>query len=163
MSRDVRIAQESDYNDIWELTMQLWEAELKLDQIIDLSFLVGGKGKREVEEVISDSLCLVLDGPDGVIGFANGRPLNCEKYLASEIQLERIVVDKRHRGKGYGKLLLNALEGLCQIYGYSFIRLDVLSKNTSAIELYEKHDYIPYSATYRKPLSSSLEVEMNER
>jgi len=62
--------------------------------------------------------------------------------------LHALAINPSLQGQGYGQKVLN----MCQIYGldrgYHYMRLDVFSKNQSAIHLYEKNGFIKAGEVY---------------
>ena len=52
------------------------------------------------------------------------------------------LVYSNHRGKGYGKNILNELEVVVREQGIKYILLHVFDKNTTARELYKKVGYV---------------------
>lgn len=54
-----------------------------------------------------------------------------------------VIVTENSRNKGFGTALMNAAKQWAQDRNCTFINLDVLSKNTGAIKLYEKLGFTP--------------------
>lgn len=62
-----------------------------------------------------------------------------------EVYLWDIVIDQQHRGCGYGRAVMLALENEVRCLGLSTISLNVFRHNLAAKELYEKLAYKPIS------------------
>ncbi len=62
----------------------------------------------------------------------------CGRYIFETAEIDRIVVDKKFRGKGIAKSLINEFENLAKAKGVFEILLEVRASNIPAISLYEK-------------------------
>jgi ribosomal protein S18 acetylase RimI-like enzyme len=67
-----------------------------------------------------------------------------------------IEINAEHRGKGYGRALLQAAEAQATQYGAADIGLHVFGSNTVARNLYESSGYEVTSLVMRKPLSDDV-------
>lgn len=65
-----------------------------------------------------------------------------------------IAIDEEHRGKGYGRALLNGLEQVAREHGLDSIALNVSAGNDYARRLYERAGYKPTSIHMSKPLDT---------
>jgi ribosomal protein S18 acetylase RimI-like enzyme len=63
-----------------------------------------------------------------------------------------IGIDEQHRGKGYGKAAMQALEAAVKPKGADHIDLNVFGDNTNAIHLYEELGYRATAMNMRKEL-----------
>jgi ribosomal protein S18 acetylase RimI-like enzyme len=63
-----------------------------------------------------------------------------------------IGIDEQHRGKGYGKATMLALEATVRLHGVDHIDLNVVGDNTTAIRLYEGLGYRQTAIGMRKAL-----------
>jgi ribosomal protein S18 acetylase RimI-like enzyme len=63
-----------------------------------------------------------------------------------------IAIDEEHRGKGYGRALLNGLEQVARDRGLDTIALNVFAGNEYARRLYERAGYEPTSIHMSKRL-----------
>jgi ribosomal protein S18 acetylase RimI-like enzyme len=68
--------------------------------------------------------------------------------------IEHVVVDKKHRGKGYGVQLLEFAEERAQDEGCDLIELDVDDDNIQVTELYLKSGYEKSGSYYYKKIAS---------
>jgi|SRR5581483_9964820 len=90
----------------------------------------------EVEEVGPVGYAwLALEGPD-----------------VSSAWIHDIAIDEEHRGKGYGRALLNGLEQVARERGLESIALNVFAGNDYARRLYERAGYEPTSIHMSKRL-----------
>lgn len=60
-------------------------------------------------------------------------------------QVKALIVDKKYQGQGYGKYLMNFIEGLIREKGY---KKAILQGRVSAQGLYEKLGYVPTSEVF---------------
>jgi ribosomal protein S18 acetylase RimI-like enzyme len=63
-----------------------------------------------------------------------------------------IAIDEEHRGKGYGRALLNGLEQVAREHGMESIGLNVFAGNDYARRLYERAGFEPTSIHMSKRL-----------
>lgn len=75
------------------------------------------------------------------------------------IYIEHVVVDKKYRGKGYGKELIKFAETSAIEEGCALIQLDTDTENVEAAKLYEKSGYIRTGGYYEKDLDKEIEGE----
>lgn len=71
---------------------------------------------------------------------------------ASSAWIYDIAIDEEHRGKGYGRALLNGLEQVAREHGLESIALNVFAGNDYARRLYERAGYKPTSIHMSKRL-----------
>jgi ribosomal protein S18 acetylase RimI-like enzyme len=64
-----------------------------------------------------------------------------------------IAIDEEHRGKGYGRALLNGLEQVAREHNLESIALNVFAGNDYARRLYERAGYKPTSIHMCKRLN----------
>ena len=64
-----------------------------------------------------------------------------------------LVVDLNQRGKGIGKALLNEVKNWAKIRKLEYVELSVLTQNKTAMELYEKMEFMECSRVMRMNLS----------
>lgn len=95
-------------------------------------FLTAAYSEERLEKRLGDSLFIVAEADDEVIGFANfinGREL----YLAA------IYVMPDHQRNSVGEALLNA--GIAQFEDYTELFVEVASDNEGAGHFYNKHSF----------------------
>lgn len=86
--------------------------------------------------------------PPGVflVGYVNGRPVacgGCRLCEASTVEIKRMYVRPAHRGSGYGRHLLRALEGAARTAGAHRIILETGARNIEALALYTRAGFQP--------------------
>lgn len=92
--------------------------------------------------------------PDGAtIGRVWVR-LSHPQGLSDCAYLYDIEVDEEHRGAGYGRALLAAVEETVREHGVGRLELNVFGGNARAIRLYERAGYVTVSQQMRKNLRS---------
>jgi ribosomal protein S18 acetylase RimI-like enzyme len=91
---------------------------------------------------------IVTDGGDivGALWFA------ADEQIAGTAFIWDIVIDPAHRGRGYGRAAMEALEPLAQSLGYHAIRLHVVGDNAVARGLYRSVGYAETDVTMLKRL-----------
>ncbi|MBU3128335.1 GNAT family N-acetyltransferase [Clostridium tagluense] len=73
-----------------------------------------------------------------IIGFAMYGYFHCEK----RVWLDRLMIDKNHQGKGYGKFALKLLiNHIISEYKCDEIYLSILKDNVNAQRLYEEFNF----------------------
>jgi RimJ/RimL family protein N-acetyltransferase len=111
----------------------------------------------DVSEFIKndDSVLYVVELNHEIVasGYAKIKP--DRHYLKHEKQgyLGFMFVPVTHRGKGYNKLIINALTDWCKKQGVFEIRIDVYDVNNSAIKAYEKAGFKKHLITMRMNLN----------
>jgi ribosomal protein S18 acetylase RimI-like enzyme len=85
----------------------------------------------------------------GPVGYA-WLALKCPEAAIAWIY--DIAIDEEHRGKGYGRALLNGLEEVAREHGLESIALNVFAGNDYARRLYERAGYKPTSIHMSKRL-----------
>jgi ribosomal protein S18 acetylase RimI-like enzyme len=87
---------------------------------------------------------------DGLVGYAW---LALNPPEVSSALIYDIAIDEEHRGKGYGRALLNGLEQVAREHSLDSIALNVFAGNDYALRLYERAGYKPTSIHMAKRLS----------
>ena len=130
-------------------------SELYREQFREMSKLIpdfikeGDKSVEFLEKTISDDVSdiLVYENDGTVVGFillqAKERPDFDFMLPGKYCYIMDIIVTEAHRKKGFGTALMNSAKDWAKEQNCSFINLDVLTKNTNAISLYEKLGFIP--------------------
>ena len=151
----VRIATLEDVPILLEFEQGLIKAERPMDPTIK----DGKISYYDVSEFIKndDSELYVVELNNQIVasGYAKIKP--DRHYLKHAMQgyLGFMFVPEEHRGKGYNKLIMNALIGWCRERGIHEIRLDVYDVNHSAIKAYEKVGFEKHLITMRMNLNDS--------
>lgn len=88
----------------------------------------------------------VRDGVAYLAGFVAGRPVGCGAVqpLGDGVgEIKRMYVRPAHRGRGYARLILAALEELAVERGYHTLRLETGRRLAAAVGLYQGAGYHP--------------------
>lgn len=96
---------------------------------------------------------LVLREDTGIVGYCIFR------ILAGEGELFRIGVAKEHRGRGYGKKLMDAMVAYSKASGVAAISLEVREGNEPALNLYKSFGFKPEAVRkgyYRDPEEDAI-------
>lgn len=78
-----------------------------------------------------------------VVGFGYWRR-HARPTHAPHADLERVVVDVRHRGRGVGRRLVRALVESARAAGIEVVTLDVRGDNRGAVRLYQREGFTTY-------------------
>ena len=130
---------------------------IKAERPMDPTIKDGKISYYDVSEFIKndDSTLYVVEVDNKIVasGYAKIKP--DRPYLKHERQgyLGFMFVPEEHRGKGYNKLIVNALIEWCKERGVFEIRLDVYNVNYPAIRAYEKAGFEKHLITMRMNLN----------
>ncbi len=97
---------------------------------------------------------LPTDASTFVVARRDGRLLGCGALKASAgeaVEIKRMWVAPDARGRGIGRLLLDALEARATAAGYRRARLDSNGALSEAIALYAGRGYVPVPAFNDEP------------
>lgn len=130
MKFNIRDVKQEDLPSVLELIQELADFEKASDEV-----------KITIEELSNDFEnnlfnCLVADGESEIVGIA----LFYNRYSTwkgKTIHLEDLIVTQRHRGKGVGKSLLDAIVAKAKSEKLRRVEWNVLDWNTPAIEFYK--------------------------
>ncbi|MEJ0056452.1 MAG: GNAT family N-acetyltransferase [Bacteroidota bacterium] len=94
-----------------------------------------------------------------IVAYRDGIPAGCgsiKKYDKDSMEVKRMFVEERYRGKGIAGQVLNALEKWAKELNYSSCILETGDKSPEAIALYKKSGYqvIPNYGQYANVESS---------
>lgn len=109
----------------------------------------GDQSVEFLEKTISndESDILVYENDGAVVGFilfqAKERPDFDFMLPGKYCYIMDIIITENQRKKGFGTALMNSAKDWAKEQNCSFINLDVLTKNSNAISLYEKLGFIP--------------------
>ena len=90
----------------------------------------------------TDGMFIVMADADGVgpVGYAW---LELRGADVASARIYDLAIDEEHRGKGYGRALLNGLEQVARDQGLESITLNVAAGNDYARQIYERAGYQP--------------------
>lgn len=91
---------------------------------------------------------VIFEPPAGafLVGRVEGEALACggiSRYDDATAEVRRMYVMPRARGRGYSRLVLDALEAEARALGYSLVRLETGNLQAAAIGLYVSAGYGP--------------------
>ncbi|MFC4045912.1 GNAT family N-acetyltransferase [Dactylosporangium siamense] len=114
---------------------------------------------RPVIEQVTDrsprSMLLVALDPDGVVlGFAAVEPMPAD---GSTADVRYLAVHPGSWGSGVGRQLMLALPAHLAVAGFTHGELDVYLDNPRAVDLYERHGWLPSGDPTPHPRSGRLE------
>jgi len=104
-----------------------------------------------------------------VVLYADGKPVACgcfKAFKGTAVEIKRMFVAKDHRGKGYARLILKALEQWAMEAGYTDTVLETSIHFRTARQLYESSGYfvIPNYPPYEKlPESVCLKKNLTQK
>ncbi|RYG28267.1 MAG: GNAT family N-acetyltransferase [Chitinophagaceae bacterium] len=150
MNPTIRPARKEDCERMMELIRELADYEKAPDEVTVTMehFIESGFGKDPVW------YAWVVEESGVVVGFALYY-IRYSTWKGQRMYLEDILVTESHRGKGFGKLLLDKLIAICKEKGYSGMMWQVLDWNEPAIHFYEKFPGTTFSSEW---VNVSLEV-----
>jgi GNAT superfamily N-acetyltransferase len=119
-----------------------------LDERVQAEYVVRYGGPDQTEMDASE-----FDPPAGVflVGWADGVAVACGGFRAHgtdgaeavDAEVKRMFVPPEHRGNGYARLLLTALEDAARAAGYPRLILETGGAQPEAIALYASSGYVP--------------------
>ena len=125
-------------------------------EIIDLERSVATAAhwtREQYESRLKDGCFLVAEAEGRVSAFV------CSCVLASEWQIENIIVGERFRRRGLASALLSALIETAERNGSSALHLEVRESNLAARQLYMKQGFLPVGTRpnyYRDPPEDAI-------
>jgi GNAT superfamily N-acetyltransferase len=89
-----------------------------------------------------------FDPPEGLflVAYAGRTPVGCggfRRYDEQTAEIKRMFVHRRHRGRGLGGRILNALETAAARSGAGHVLLETGARNLAACALYTRFGYQP--------------------
>lgn len=152
----VRKATLEDVPVLLEFEQGLIKAERPMDETIK----DGKISYYDVSEFIknddSELYVVELNGEIVASGYAKIKPDRHYLKHAKQGYLGFMFVPETHRGKGYNKLIIDALKAWCRERQVFEIRLDVYDVNHSAIRAYEKAGFKKHLITMRMNLNDPI-------
>ena len=152
----VRKATLEDIPVLLEFEQGLIKAERPMDETIK----DGKISYYDVSEFIknddSELYIVELNGEIVASGYAKIKPDRHYLKHAKQGYLGFMFVPESRRGKGYNKLIIDALKAWCRERKVFEIRLDVYDVNHSAIRAYEKAGFKKHLITMRMNLNDPI-------
>lgn len=150
----VRPAQQKDISQINDLYFALFEQMQKYEPDYMKSAYQDEGFLRSVVQQESNFIAFVDETESEINGFVIAQLQESPKYNCFVAQkcvyLMDIVVSPKKRGLGIGKALIEKTELWGKQQDADYVELHVLASNTSAIKLYNREGYTPFSQSMRK-------------
>lgn len=141
MSMHIREARtDDDYYLAYPLVRQLLP-DLDMQLYTSRAFIARATGYR-----------MFLAENDGVVVGVIGIVPNYNLHDGFSMFLEHVIVDAQHRGKGYGKQLIDFAETRARDEGCKILELDADFDAEIGMKLYEKSGFVRYGHCYEKRL-----------
>ena len=146
----IRKARKEDINQYLELVK---ESNKEYSKIVGKQIKTNKKKIRELfyNSIKSkEKLILIAEENNQILGY-----LVCSFYISNyqkSCYMDYLFVQKKERGKGIGKLLINDINQILKNKKLEKCRLDVNVKNISAINLYKKLGFKIYQYGLEKNL-----------
>ena len=104
--------------------------------------------------------------PNGclILAVADSKPCGCvalHKLEESICEMKRLYIKPKYRGKGFGKLLVNAVIDEAKKIGYTKMRLDTVPQMKEAINLYRQIGFKEIEPYRENPIDGALYMEMD--
>lgn len=140
----IRKAEEKDLEVIQKLNHQLFLEELPRDSVLNIDWPLQEEGRYYFLDKIIRQVCFVAEKNGEVVGYAAGSKLKITSERPVErAELENILVDKKHRGKGIGERLVKKFILWSKKQGAERIKVSAYVKNKEAIKFYEQIGFEP--------------------
>lgn len=138
---EIKVLYEQLFSDMAKLQPQYFRAAMQDDDFI----------KSTIESERGD--ILIAKENNQILGFAlvqeqTTPPYHCFIFHRYAYLMD-LVVDPNQRGKGIGKALLNEVKNWAKIRKLEYVELSVLTQNKTAMELYEKMEFMECSRVMR--------------
>ena len=137
-----------------------YAAEISANYDVDI-----GSARTKAEQDVKDDLGLGVDTPGQILlcilrdGDESNQPVGylwCKSDNAERfVFISDFYVQPHHRGNGYGKLALKALEAMFEKTDHTEIRLRVAADNKIAQQLYLAAGFHATGINMRKPINGA--------
>ena len=171
MNLSIRQASISDTNIICALGVTtFYETYFEQDESSDLAnYVLEGFSPAQIENELNDtnSTFFIAELNGKAVGYAKLRENSKVECLKNEnaVELHRIYILERAKGKGVGGKLLNRCFETAHTKGYEIIWLGVWEENSAAIKFYEQLGFVkvgevlfPYGETVGTNYVMKLEL-----
>lgn len=152
----IRPAKCEDIEEINRLTIQMHNY---------LGRLVGVKFSSEdlEEEFLSESESLqgiyVAEADGKVVGYVSfSKKTHEDEWCGRHYRLDHIIVDEKHRRKGYGTKLLKILLAIAQKDNANVV-VDAFTKNRGTIEFYKSLGFKPFETIFLLDRENRLKLD----
>lgn len=106
------------------------------------AYMYTGKWEKDFEDIEGIYISNKGEFLVGIIGNKIVAMGGLRKMTEDIVELRRMRVDPIFQRKGYGQMILDALEKKAQELGYKVIQLNTSLKQVSAQKFYEKNGYV---------------------
>jgi ribosomal protein S18 acetylase RimI-like enzyme len=99
-----------------------------------------------------------------ILSVVNSIPCGCvalHKLEEGICEMKRLYIKPEFRGKGFGKLLVNAVIDEAKKIGYTKMRLDTVPQMKEAINLYREIGFKEIEPYRENPIDGALYMEMD--
>lgn len=100
-------------------------------------------------------VCFGLWEEEQLIGVSSGW-ITVKLYSGKQLEVDNFVIDQPFRKKGYGQLLLDAIEDWAYENDFNSVELNAYVYNHSAHKFYVKSDYKVIGYHYQKKLKQDI-------
>ncbi len=152
----VRKATLEDVPVLLEFEQGLIKAERPMDETIKDGKISYYNVSEFIKNDDSELYVVELNGEIVASGYAKIKPDRHYLKHAKQGYLGFMFVPESRRGKGYNKLIIDALKAWCRERQVFEIRLDVYDVNHSAIRAYEKAGFKKHLITMRMNLNDPI-------
>lgn len=149
----LRIATPDDLDRLAELWGQLIADQNRYTRSVQRTKANRARMRQHLEKLLPPKQVLVLDTPDGPMGFAAVvvNPARLDMFYASAA-ISDLYVAPAYRGQGWGKHLLQAAVAMIRERGLHAATITVAAGNDAARELYRALGFEPMTETFLLPL-----------
>lgn len=141
----LRNAEHSDASDLIEYLKTIaGESRFLINEPEEIKYTLEGEEsfiKERIEAPKELMLIATIDGKH--IGNCSLSAIGNNFRYSHRCEIE-IALYKEYTGRGIGKIMLSEILKVAKEIGYEQVELEVMSKNTSAIALYEKLGFVKY-------------------
>ena len=151
----VRRAKREDIEEINRLTVQMHN---HLGRLVGIEFTLEDLKEEFFSE--SDSLdgVYVAEVDGKVVGYVSfSNKIHEDEWCGRNLRLEHLIVDEKHRRKGYGTKLLEVLLRRARKYNANVIT-DTFTKNTGTIEFFKSLGFKPFETIFLLDRKGALKL-----
>ena len=151
---NIRKAKVSDYEVIFDLYKQLYEAESVFDDNLKKDYYETEEAKEKVLKAVRarKKTFLVAEENKKVVGLVDGYMIDSNHHIQKVAYLDHLCVYKNFRKKGIGKMLIDEFNKRMKEQGAKSVKLNAFRQNYPASSLYEKEGFKEYSVYYIKDI-----------
>ena len=154
----VRKAEIKDLDYVLLLSDQLTFSDLPYDREVDIHWSHTDEGKEYYIEKINckGGICFVAELNKNIVGYATAAVKETPSYrLVKVAELENLVVSKKLRNKGIGKVLLNKFIEWAKEAGANRVCVNVFSLNEKGVEFYKREGFLSFESILEMPLNAN--------